>query len=197
MRKAMWGAVSILLLAGALSYGAPQQESVAEAARKARQQKKAQPKPGKVITNDDLPATSEGISVVGTPEVASAEKARTEAVTEAGGKKAGPPGAKAAEEEEVKGEAYWRKRFAEARRKLRDAERELDILQRELNLKELQYYPDPTKALREQYDRKEINSYRQKITDKQREVDQLRQALSDLEDELRRAGGDPGWAREP
>ena len=195
MRKALLGAVSILLLAGPLSYSAPQQESVAEAARKAREQKKAQPKPGKVITNDDLPAASGGISIVGTA-AASAEKGNAEAVTEAG-RKAGAAGAKGTEEEEVKGEAYWRKRFAEARGKLRDAERELDILQRELNLKEMQYYPDPTKALREQYDRKEINTYRQKITDKQREVEQLRQALSDLEDELRRAGGDPGWSREP
>ena len=195
MRKALLGALSISLLAGPLSYSAPQQESVAEAARKAREQKKAQPKPGKVITNDDLPAASGGISIVGTA-AASAEKGNAEAVTEAG-KKAGTAGAKGAEEEEVKGEAYWRKRFAEARGKLRDADRELDILQRELNLKEMQYYPDPTKALREQYDRKEINAYRQKITDKQREVEQLRQALSDLEDELRRAGGDPGWSREP
>ena len=195
MRKALLGALSILLFAGPFSYSAPQQESVAEAARKAREQKKAQPKPGKVITNDDLPGTSGGISIVGT--AASAEKGSAEAVTEAAGKKAAAAGAKGAEEEEVKGEAYWRKRFAEARGKLRDAERELDILQRELNLKEMQYYPDPTKALREQYDRKEINTYRQKITDKQREVEQLRQALSDLEDELRRSGGDPGWAREP
>jgi hypothetical protein len=196
MRKALLGAVSILLLAGPLSYSAPQQESVAEAARKAREQKKAQPKPGKVITNDDLPPTSGGISIVGTV-VASAEKGSVEAVTEAAGKKAGAAGAKGAEEEEVQGEAYWRKRFAEARGKLRDAQRELDIMQRELNLKEMQYYPDPTKALREQYDRKEINTYRQKIIDKQKEVEQLRQALSNLEDELRRAGGDPGWAREP
>jgi hypothetical protein len=196
MRKALLGALSISLLVGPFSYSAPQQESVAEAARKAREQKKAQPKPGKVITNDDLPATSGGISIVGTT-APSAEKGSAEAVTGAAGKKAGAVGAKGAEEEEVKGEAYWRKRFAEARGKLRDAERELDILQRELNLKEMQYYPDPTKALREQYDRKEINTYRQKITDKQGEVEQLRQALSDLEDELRRAGGDPGWSREP
>ena len=182
MRKTILGALGIILLAYPLCYGAPQQESVAEAARKAREQKKTQPKHAKVLTNDDLAAMG-GVSVVGTPAAPPQKEAA------AAGKKPGPA-------EEEKGEAYWRKRFADARTKLRDAEKELDILQRELNLKQTQYYSDPMKALQEQYDRKEIDTYRQKITDKQKEVDQLRQALSDLEDELRHAGGDPAWGRE-
>ena len=191
MRKVILAALSVLLVAYPLCYGAPQQESVAEAARKAREQKKNQPKPAKVFTNDDLP-TMGGVSVVGA--AAPAEKEDSATTPEASDKKAA--GKKAAAPEEEKGEAYWRKRFAEARTRLRDAEKELDILQRELNLKQTQYYSDPTQALQEQYNRKEIDTYRQKIADKQKEVDQLRQALSDLEDELRRAGGNRGWARE-
>jgi chromosome segregation ATPase len=183
----------MILLALPVCYGAPPQESLAEAARKAREQKKNQPKPAKVITNDDLAATPGSVSVVGTAapvEKEGAGQPQASGKQAAEGKKATPP-------EEEKGQAYWRKRFAEAQRKLQDAQRELDILQRELNLKQRQYYDDPMKALQEQYNRKEIDTYRQKIADKQKEVEQLRQALSDLEDDLRRAGGDPGWAREP
>lgn len=192
MRKVILGAVGLILLAYPLCYSAPQQESVAEAARKAREQKKNQPKSTKVFTNDDLASVPGGVSVIGTAPAA-AEKG-TEGKAEAAGKKAGTAG-KEGKKEEEKGESYWRKRFADARTRLQDAEKELDIMQRELNLKQMQYYADPNKALQEQYTRQEINTYQQKIDAKRKEVEQLRQALSDLEDELRRAGGDPGWAR--
>ena len=52
------------------------------------------------------------------------------------------------------------------------------------------------KALREQYSRREINAQRQKIEEKKLEIKKLREAHSDVEDELRHAGGDPGWGRE-
>ena len=48
----------------------------------------------------------------------------------------------------------------------------------------------------EQYTRKEINDKDAKIEAKRKEIEQLKQGLSDLEDALRKAGGDPGWARE-
>ncbi len=44
-------------------------------------------------------------------------------------------------------------------------------------------------------DRGDINKKSAKIDAKQRELDQLRQGLADLEDQLRKSGGDPGWAR--
>ena len=65
-----------------------------------------------------------------------------------------------------------------------------------MNLQQQQYYSDPNKALRQQYDRSDINNLRKAIEDKRAEVEKLRQALAELEDELRREGGDPGWARE-
>lgn len=195
MPRAIFGAVSLILLAFPLCYGSPQQPSVAEAARVAREQKKNQQKPAKVFTNDDLAAMSEGVSVVGSAAPASKEGSAAKPSATHG--KTGATEEKAAKPKEEKGQAYWRGRFAEARSKLRDAEKELDILQRELNLQQMQYYSDPNKALREQYERKDINDLRKKIDDKRKEVEQLRQALSDLEDELRQAGGEPGWAREP
>ncbi len=194
IRKAILLSFAIALLDLPLGYAAQQsQQSVAEAARKAREAKKNQPKPKRVYTNDDLAGlSSSGVSVVG------AEPAAEEKPEGAKGEQAKPAtGAEKAAPAEAKDEAYWRKRFAEARAKLAQAEKELDILQREFNLKQMQYYTDPSAALKEQYSRKDLNDTQQKIADKQKEVQQLRQGISDLEDELRKSGGDPGWASPP
>jgi hypothetical protein len=97
---------------------------------------------------------------------------------------------------EEKDEAYWRKQFADIHYKNRMAQSELDILQRELNEGLLIYDPNPQKAMRENVTRKNINAHRQAIEDKKKEIAELRKQLSDLEDDLRHAGGDPGWSRE-
>jgi DNA repair exonuclease SbcCD ATPase subunit len=97
---------------------------------------------------------------------------------------------------EEKDEAYWRKQFAGMRYKIRTAQSELDILQRELNEGLLIYDPNPQKAMRENVTRKNINAHRQAIEDKKKEIAELRKQLSDLEDDLRHAGGDAGWSRE-
>lgn len=192
MRNAILAALVLTVFAFPLCRASPRpQESPAEAARKAREQKKNQRKASKVYTNDDLPGgQAGGVNVVGStppPEKPAAEKPEPDQTK---------PGADQKAEEPKKDEGYWRKRFAEARGKLHLAEKELDILQRELNLQTQQYYSDPNKALREQYDRGDINNLRKAVDDKKAEVGRLRQAISDLEDELRREGGDPGWARE-
>ena len=97
---------------------------------------------------------------------------------------------------EEKGEDYWRKQFAEIHYKIRMTQSELDISQRELNEALLIYDPNPQKALRENVTRNNINAHRKAIEDKKKELAELRRQLSDLDDELRHAGGDPGWSRE-
>ena len=68
-------------------------------------------------------------------------------------------------------------------------------MQRDLNKNEVQYYPNPQEALMQQYTRQDINKDRSKLDAKKQEVEANKKALSDLEDDLRKAGGDPGWAR--
>jgi DNA repair exonuclease SbcCD ATPase subunit len=97
---------------------------------------------------------------------------------------------------EEKGETYWRKQFAEIHYKIWMAQSELDILQRELNEALLIYDPNPQKAFRENVTRQNINAHRKAIEDKKKEIAELQSNLSDLEDDLRHAGGDPGWSRE-
>jgi len=164
----------------------PKQQSVAEAARRAREAKKNAPKASKVFTTDQVKGMSGkgGVSVIG-----GAAPAQQPGKAEGGEKAEG-------EMTPAEDEAAWRKRFAEAREKVRTAERELDILQRELNLMSQQYYSDPSQAMKEQNERKEINEHRTKIETKQREVEAGKKAIVDMEDELRKAGKPAAWARE-
>jgi len=98
-------------------------------------------------------------------------------------------------ERHEKNEADWRKQFAEIDYKVRTAETELDILQRELNLGSVQYYPNPSTAMKESVTRKGINEHRKAIEEKKKEIAKLKKQRDDLEDALRHAGGPAGWAR--
>jgi len=49
--------------------------------------------------------------------------------------------------------------------------------------------------MNEQFTRNEINEKKAKIEAKKKHLADLRQQLSDMEDQLRASGGDPGWAR--
>jgi len=162
------------------------QESVADAARKAREQKKAEPKPAKVVTNDDL-----GSSASQTPASSAATSTETPATSEGQATEQSP----AAPASGAKDEEHWRKKFADARADLARGEKEFDVLQREWQRDLKQSYTDPQKAMQEQYNRKELNEHAAAIDAKKKEVEQLKQKISDLEDELRASGGDPGWAR--
>ena len=66
---------------------------------------------------------------------------------------------------------------------------------RELEKAQVQYYPDPQKAMAQQNTRADITAINTKIDAKKQELDQLKKGLDDLEDQLRKSGGDPGWAR--
>lgn len=190
MRTTIWmkGLLLIpaLCLAGIPAVAQPQDASqqtgdpVADAARKARESKKDVPKPKKVWTDEDLKkAPADAVSTVGTPGTAT--------TTQATGN---PPAG-----QDSNGEAAWRAKFKDQHDRIARAEKELDILQRELEKAQLQYYPDPQKAMTQQNSRADINDKTAKIDAKKKEIDALKQGLDDLEDQLRKAGGQPGWAR--
>lgn len=170
-------------------------DPVADAARKAREEKEKRAqnaqKPKKVFTDDDVkPATPDK------PEVQNASAAGATNNTQGAAAAAEPqkPG-EATAKEDPNGEKAWRKRFSEQHEKIAKAEKELEVLQRELDKSQVQYYADPAKAMKEQNNRAEINDKTAKIEAKKNELEALRQQLDDMEAELRKAGGDPGWAK--
>ncbi len=52
-------------------------------------------------------------------------------------------------------------------------------------------------SLKQEYSRQDINDSKTKIDELTARVAQDKTNISDLEDELRQAGGDPGWATPP
>ncbi len=166
-------------------------DPVADAARQSREAKKNAPKPHKVYTDDDVSRPKPAPATTPAPGTPGALPPGT-----APAGTAAPAATASAADQDAKTEAAWRQRFKNQRDKIARAEKELDILQREEEKSQIQYYPDPQKAMNEQYTRKDINEKRDKIEAKRQEIAQLKQGLSDLEDDLRKAGGDSGWSRE-
>ena len=202
MRLTRWPKTSLLLAALCLvavpafphQQDSGQQASgdpVADAARKAREQQKKEAKPRKVYTEDDL---SRGKASASSQSATSEGQPASQGAPD--NAQAGATGESNTPAEDKNDEKKWRKRFRDLRDKIAQSEKELDLLQRELNKAQVQYYPDPQKALMEQNDRKDINDKTAKIDAKKKEIEQLKQSFSDLEDDLRKAGGDPGWSRE-
>jgi lipopolysaccharide export LptBFGC system permease protein LptF len=165
---------------------APQQNSLAAAARKAREQRKEAPKNVKVFTNDNIP-TAGGISSVGEEEEPKKEEKPGET---SGGANSGSAKSGSASSEE----AAWRSRFAKLRHKLEQDQADLDLMQRELGVLSTEYYSDPNKQLQQQLSREDINKKTADIEARKKDVEADKRAISDAEDELRKAGGDPGWA---
>jgi hypothetical protein len=205
MRRAFWLAATAATLlfpaaglcqqqdqqssASAAQAPAKQEDSLAAAARRAREQKKEDAsKPAKVFDNDNIPSKG-GISMVGSASPAAAENPAgptdaTGAATAAGGTKSAGGDEKS-----------WRKKFAELRHKLEADQQELDIMQRELGVLDIQNYSDPNKGLQQSLTRSDINDKTAKIEAKKKQIAADQQAISDAEDQLRKSGGDSGWAR--
>jgi hypothetical protein len=160
---------------------ATKSDSLADAARKAREAQKNAPKAPMVFTNDNIPTSSGGVSVVGNSAAASSDESASSDAQAAADKN---------------DESTWRRRFADARHKIDQDTAELTVMQRELGELNVQYYPDPTQALMQSVSRADITKKQAAIDAKQKELDADKDALSNLEDELRKAGGDPAWARE-
>ena len=152
------------------------EESLGEAARRLREKKKEIPKATKVFTNDNL-----------TGEPAGAPAAVGAAPGKAEGAAAAPSGGM--------DEAGWRAKFASLRHKLEQDQANLAVLQRELNTLSLQSYTDPVKAMQQQFSREDINKKKAEIDACNKAIAADKQAMDDAETELRKSGGDAGWAR--
>lgn len=159
--------------------------SLGELARqlKAEREKEKQ-KQAAVFTNDNLPSVgSVGIK---------AGKSKTDKTSP--GEETSSPSPDA----EKHGEKYFRSKADEIRSRLEFHRRQLDVLQQQLGLAKVQYYPDPQKTLEQESTpafESNVDKLRAKIAAAQKAIDDDQKALDDLQEELRRDGGDPGWIR--
>jgi hypothetical protein len=147
---------------------APAQESpVVAAALKARQSQKGAQTAPVVFTNENLPKSS-AISIVGS---SARPDAGAQAQSEAADAKAD--------------EKMWRQKFADARFKLQQDREKLSMLQSEFNALGMVRYFNEADAVSKQ----------QAVADQQNQINEDQKAIDDLQEALRKAGGDPAWAR--
>jgi hypothetical protein len=144
---------------------ATQQSPVVAASIKARQN---QQKTAPVVyTNENLPRAS-AISVVGNSTPTDPE---AQADSDAADARAD--------------EQMWRQKFAAARLKLQQDREKLNILQSEFNQLGMVRYFNEADAVSKQ----------QAVADQQKQINADQKAIDDLQDALRKAGGDPSWAQ--
>jgi ribosomal protein L19E len=124
--------------------------------------------PPRVFTNDNLPKSSGGLSIIGPPP--------------------GEKNAFAKAMNETHAAGVLHRRVADLRQQLETHQRELAVLQQKLGENEVQYYPNPNDTLHQEYSREDINRLTLAIDQKKKQIDADQQALSDAEDELARQG---------
>lgn len=151
------------------------QPSLGDLARKQRaEQAQAAEPPARVYTNENLPGGTDSVSIVGPPE---AEAAPAQAV----------PGG---ELHRKHGEQYDRAQMSELQQRLDTHQRELEVLEQKLGENQVQYYANPSEALEQQHSREDISRITDAIGQKKQQVEADQRAIADLEDEVRRQGGD-------
>jgi hypothetical protein len=173
LRLTLPAVLSVTLLPAAAFAQSQDSQSVAEAARKARAQKKNTEKAPKVITDETLDvkkgdvqsATAEQPRMPGSPEVPAQPAA------------AAAPGTPASPAAKDQKDA---KEVADLKVKIKRAQDDLDLLQREQTLENDRYYSQ-TDYAHDTAGKAKLDDLKQQVTDKQQELDRLKARLAELQ----------------
>lgn len=164
-------ALPALAIAGLLAIPAMPQtsqsqdsQSVADAARRAREEKKkAAAKPAKVITEDDVKPAADTSGGAPANAAASSPSGASKAASAAGGPE----------------DAQKSKEIAALKEQIKQAQGDLDLLQREKALQQDTYYSNPD-YVHDTAGKAKIDSMNQQVADKQEELDRLKAHLAEL-----------------
>jgi DNA repair exonuclease SbcCD ATPase subunit len=188
--------VGLLILTGLLAgVAAAQSDSLAEAARKHKQQQAGKPVAAKVYTNDNLPAT-ETISTVGAPATDAATTAPTDGVSADGSTPAAKDGAKPADDSKSRQKTWedWREKIEKQKAAVEQMKKENDEIDRQYKLTSGNYYNSAQQRL---FDgaamAKEDAAYKQQMEQKQKAIEDAKQKIEDLQEGARRAGVPSGY----
>ena len=165
-------------------------QSLAEIAKKEDARRKAVKSPAKVYTNDDLrsdPAKTPQQAPSAPP--ASAQPAPGTKVPEVN-----LPGGKPEPSEPAKDQAYWSGRMSAARGALERSRIFAEALQSRLNALATDFVnrDDPAQRAQLEIERQRATAELERV---KREIADQTKAISDIEEEARRAGVPPGWLR--
>jgi hypothetical protein len=193
-----FGSSLLLVLTGALlslslfpdaAFAQSQSEntSVADAARRAREQKKNAPKPARTLTNDDLPAAppagQPSAARPGGTESAAPDQADTESETGSPGKVPAAAETAAPAGNEQKKKAEIEATLKRAKAELAQALSELDILQRKSALDSDSFYSQ-TGFSQDTEGKAKLDEDARQVNDKKSQVDELKAKVAALQAEL-------------
>ena len=151
--------------------------SVAEAARRTRQQKQESAKPARVIDNDSLPAAPASSSPATAPAPASDSTTVPAAANASDSSATGTAGANAADEEEKKAQ------IEALKQEIADKKERINLQQREMALAQDTYLSNP--------DHEHDNAGKSKLDSMQSDLSQLQAQLTDLQSKLAALGPSP------
>lgn len=150
-------------------------QSVAEAARRAREKKKDAVKATKVITDETLDVKKGDVqsAVAEEPKIPGAPDTKVQDVP-------GSPANAAAKDEKKE---KLKKDLTELKEQIKQSLMDLDLLQRENHLDQDAYYSQPNYGS-DTAGKQKLDDERQQITSKQEEIARLKSKLADLQREL-------------
>jgi hypothetical protein len=167
-------------------------QSLADVARQEEARRKTVKEPGKVYTNTDLRSD---ISKGQPPPSSSAttDKTAADGAKPAGdGKDASADKAKSTDP--LKDQAYWSERIGNARSALERSRIFADALQSRLNALTADFVnrDDPAQRAQIELERQRAGNELARVT---KEIAEQTKAITDIEEEARKAGVPPGWLR--
>jgi len=175
LRVALPAVLAAALLPAAAFAQSQDTQSVAEAARRARAQKKSE-KPPKVITDETLDvkkgdvqsATAEQLRIPGTPE------------TQAQSTPANAPSSAVQSEKKASEDEKLAKELAALKEQIKQAQGDLELLQREQSLEQDNHY-SKTDYAQDTAGKAKLDALKQQISDKQQELERLKARLAELQ----------------
>jgi hypothetical protein len=193
MRIACSGLLVLLALPVGMASAQQQQQadSIAEAARRSREQKKEQAKPVRVWDNDSMPKSPGDVNVVGPSAPNSDPSGSSPAANVQSARGAAEAGATKSGEKSGKDVKALQASLAAAKDQLQTLKTELNLLQRKYNLDSQMYYGKPNYAADTDGAAKLVDE-KGEIDSKQQGVDAAQKRVDQLEAELKNsgAGGD-------
>lgn len=185
MKRALY-LISIGLVFSTLApvVGGAQEQSLGDAARKARMQKPSPSPNERVFDNENLPRSG-GIGYVSS----SAQSKSSDNANAGDDKKSDDNQAASAEKETSKKAAEeWAGKIADQKKGIAQLERELSVLQRERQIRATVFYADAGMRLRDpQKYTQDEQHYQDETASKQKALDDARQKLDNLQEEARKA----------
>jgi hypothetical protein len=183
-----------LLLAGLGVGGATpllSAQALGDVARKEEERRKDIKAPAKVYTNKDLGAVPPGPA---TPPPAAADASKPAAPAAPGKDAKAPDADKDKDKGPVKDQAYWSGRKKELQGQLDRDQTYLDALQSRINALTADFTAraDPAQRAVIERDRQKAIAEQDRL---KKSVQNSKKAITDLDEEARRAGVPPGWLR--